>query len=159
MTKHSWGKQSRKFRFKRHRKGKIKGLEHNYTRFRNAYGDYAIKVFKSSRVTSKQLNAARAAIVRKRLFNKNYDQIWVRALFDTPVSRKPDEIRMGKGKGSIHDWVFKIKPGAIFLELKSTRMPLARAWKIYQLVTNALGLPGALIIRHQYVTCNKIRFS
>ena len=156
--KHVWGKISRKFRFKRYRKGRIQGLEHGFRRKRLVYGDYAIKILKSSRVTSKQLNAARASITRNRLFNKRYDQIWIRALFDTPVSRKPDEIRMGKGKGPVNDWIFKIRSGTVFVELKSVRMPLARAWKIYQLLTNALGLPGTLLIRHQYSNITKLRF-
>lgn len=158
-AKHLWSRLPRKFKFKKCRKGRISSLEYNTKRTNILYGDYGIKILKFRRITSKQLNSARASITRKGLFNKRYDQIWVRAIFDTPVSRKPNEIRMGKGKGAIDDWVLKIKPGAVFLELKSVRMPIARAWKIYQLLINALGLPGRLVVRNHWTTYNRIRFS
>lgn len=145
VAKHLWGRVSRKFKFKRCTKGRIKGLEYSAKRTNIVYGNYAVKIFKAQRITSKQLNAARASITRKRLFNKRYDQIWVRGMFNIPVSRKPNEIRMGKGKGAVNDWVLRIKPGTVLLEIKSIRMPPARAWKIYQLLTNSLGLPGKLI--------------
>ena len=158
-TKHNWSKLPKKFKFKRYQKGKIKGIEYGHKRQVPLYGDYAIKVLKSGRVTSKQLDAARSSITRKRLFNKQYDQLWVRALFDTPVSKKAQGIRMGKGKGPVDDWILRLKSGAVLVELKSTRMPLARALKIHRLIIDALGVPGTLMIRNRYLNHNKIRFS
>lgn len=80
------------------------------------YGDYGIKTLEAGKLTSRQIESARRAISRK---TKRTGKIWIRVYPDIPVSRKPAEVRMGKGKGANEFWISKIKAGRILFEMKN----------------------------------------
>jgi large subunit ribosomal protein L16 len=87
------------------------------------YGKYAIKVLEEKRITSKQIEAARRAIVRKM---KRLGNLWIRVFPDTPVTSKPNENRMGKGKGAVSFWVAKVKSGQILYEISGVSLENAQ---------------------------------
>ena len=93
-------------------KGRIHG---NATRASTInYGAYALKALQPERVTGKQIEAARVALTRHM---KRQGRVWIRIFPDMPVTAKPIEVRMGKGKGSVDRWVAKVKPGRIMFEV------------------------------------------
>ncbi len=100
-NKHLLIKTSARFKFKRVNKGKIKGFEFNQTNTTVRYGRFGLKLLKPLKVTHKNVEAFRATIARKKLLKKNKHVMWIRGLFNIPVSKKPNEIRMGKGKGPV----------------------------------------------------------
>ncbi|MCX8515557.1 MAG: 50S ribosomal protein L16 [Alphaproteobacteria bacterium] len=93
-------------------KGRIHGLSKGATQL--DFGSYGLKALEPERVTSRQLEAARRAIVRQM---KRQGKIWIRVFPDVPVSKKPAEVRMGKGKGAPEFWVCRVKPGRIIFEI------------------------------------------
>lgn len=99
-------------KYKKQFKGKIKGKTFRGSKLR--FGNYAIKSLEESRITSRQIEATRRNIVRKM---KRLGQLWIRIYPDTPVTSKPNEIRMGKGKGSVDFWVSRIQQGQILFEI------------------------------------------
>jgi large subunit ribosomal protein L16 len=102
----------KKNKFKKQFKGKIKGKT-----FRGnvlTYGQFAIKSCEEGRITAKQIEATRRVIVRKM---KRLGFLWIRIFPDTPVTSKPTENRMGKGKGAVSHWVSKVKKGQILIEI------------------------------------------
>nr|MCU0390060.1 50S ribosomal protein L16 [Thermoflexibacter sp.] len=88
-----------------------------------AFGDYGIKSMETGFITSRQIEAARIAMTRAM---KREGQVWLRIFPDKPMTRKPAEVRMGKGKGSPEYWVAPIKPGTILFEVKGVSMELAK---------------------------------
>lgn len=142
-NKHLLIKTSSRFKFKRVSKGKIKGFEFNQVNTTVRYGVFGLKLLKPLKVTHKNVEAFRATMSRKKLLKKNKHIMWIRGLFNVPVSKKPNEIRMGKGKGPVDHWVLKIKPGKIFVELNYMSRYLAR--RIFKAITSSLGVPGHII--------------
>jgi large subunit ribosomal protein L16 len=78
------------------------------------YGKYGIKALEAGKITSRQIEAARRAIVRK---TKRIGKMWIRMYPDIPISRKPAEVRMGKGKGAVEYWITKVKAGRVLFEI------------------------------------------
>ena len=109
-------------------KGKQRGVAHRGSSI--SFGDYALKAVESGKLTSQQIEAARIAINRK---IKRGGKVWIRVFPDKPVTKKPAETRMGKGKGSPEYWVAPVKPGRILYELSGVDEALA---------TRALTLAG-----------------
>ena len=89
-----------------------------------SFGEYGLKALESSKITSRQIEAARIAINRK---VKRGGKLWIRIFPDFPFTKKPAETRMGKGKGNPEEWVARIKPGRILFELAGVEEDLARA--------------------------------
>lgn len=87
------------------------------------FGQYGLKALEPERVTSRQIEAARRAITRH---VKRVGRIWIRIFPDVPVTAKPAEVRMGKGKGSVDRWVARVKPGRIMFEIDGVPEELAR---------------------------------
>ena len=87
------------------------------------FGSYALKATEPERVTARQIEAARRAITRHM---KRQGRVWIRIFPDLPVSAKPIEVRMGKGKGSVDRWVAKVKPGRIMFEIDGVSDTIAR---------------------------------
>lgn len=87
------------------------------------FGNYALKALEEGRLTSKQIEAGRRAIVRKM---KRLGFLWIRVFPDTPITSKPTEIRMGKGKGAVQFWVSKIKKGQILYEINGIKDETAK---------------------------------
>ena len=102
----------KKTKFRKQFKGRIHGnSKGNYSL---NYGSFGLKAIEPERVTSRQIEAARKAITR---YLKRAGRMWIRIFPDVPVSKKPAEVRMGKGKGSPEFWVCRVKPGKIMFEL------------------------------------------
>ena len=102
----------KKTKYRKQFKGRIHGAaKGNYSL---NYGSFGLKALEPERVTSRQIEAARKAITR---YLKRAGRMWIRVFPDVPVSKKPAEVRMGKGKGSIEYWACRIKPGRIMFEV------------------------------------------
>ena len=110
----------KKIKYRKQMKGRMRG-----TAFRGSsisFGDYALKALECGRMTSQQIEAARIAISRT---VKRGGKMWIRVFPDKPLTKKPAETRMGKGKGSPEQWVAPIKPGRIIYELTGVDEELA----------------------------------
>lgn len=101
-----------KTKYRKAFKGRIKGLAGNGYLLSN--GDYGLKALGAARINSKQIESARRVIVKS--LSKT-GKIWIRIFPNIPVSKKPVDVRMGKGKGAIESWVFRVKPGKILFEV------------------------------------------
>jgi large subunit ribosomal protein L16 len=101
-----------KTKFRKQFKGKIHGVASRG--FRLSFGSYGLKSVEPARVTSAQIEAARRAITR---CMKRVGKVWIRVYPDVPVSKKPAEVRMGSGKGSVEYWACRVYPGTILFEM------------------------------------------
>ena len=99
-------------KFRKAHKGRIKGLAKGGTALN--FGAFGLKALEPERVTARQIESARRAITRAM---KRAGRVWIRVFPDVPVTRKPQEVRMGSGKGSPEFWVVRIKPGRIMFEI------------------------------------------
>lgn len=103
--------QPKRTKFRKQQKGRVKGLaQRGHT---IAFGAFAIKSLEAGWITSRQIEAARIAMTRAM---KRQGQVWIRIFPDKPVTKKPAEVRMGKGKGAPEYWVAVVKPGTIMFE-------------------------------------------
>ena len=113
--------QPKKTKFRKAHKGRIKGVATSATTLN--YGTFGLKALEADRITARQIEAARVAMTR---FMKRAGRVWVRIFPDVPVSKKPAEVRMGKGKGSIEFWACRVKPGRIMFEVDGVNINDAR---------------------------------
>jgi large subunit ribosomal protein L16 len=130
----------KKTKFKKQFKGKLVGQTSKSNKI--IYGKYAIKALKEARLTSKQIESARRIIIRKM---KRLGFLWIRIFPDTPITSKPTENRMGKGKGSVSFWVSKIKKGQILYEISGVSFENAK--KILQSGSNKLPIHTKIIYK------------
>ncbi len=112
----------RKTKYKKSQKGSIPNKILSNSKHL-AYGNFAFKASNFGILTNKQIEAARRVIMKK---IKKQGKLWVRIFTHIPKSKKPVEVRMGKGKGSIDDWITKIKPGTILYEIDGISLKLAQ---------------------------------
>ncbi len=108
-------------KFRKAHKGRIHGVAKGGTQLN--FGSYGLKAVTPERVTDRQIEAARRAITRHL---RRAGRVWIRIFPDVPVSSKPAEVRMGKGKGSPEYWVARVKPGRIMFEIDGVSWDLAR---------------------------------
>ena len=108
-------------KFRKQHKGRIHGEAKGG--FDLNFGSYGLKATEPERVTARQIEAARRAMTRHM---KRQGRVWIRIFPDTPVTQKPTEVRMGKGKGSVEYWAAKVKPGRVMFELDGVSEPIAR---------------------------------
>ena len=113
--------QPKRTKFRKAHKGRIHGVAKGGTSL--AFGQYALKATEPERVTARQIEAARRAITREM---KRQGRVWIRIFPDVPVSKKPTEVRMGKGKGSVEFWAARVKPGRIMFEIDGVPEDIAR---------------------------------
>lgn len=113
--------QPKRTKFRKAFKGRIHGNAKGG--FGLNFGSYGLKALEPERITSRQIEATRRAITRQM---KRQGKVWIRIFPDLPVSAKPIEVRMGKGKGSIDRWVAKVKPGRILFEIDGVNDETAR---------------------------------
>ena len=113
--------QPKKTKFRKAHKGRIKGVATSATALN--YGTFGLKALEADRVTARQIEAARVAMTR---FMKRAGRVWVRIFPDVPVSKKPAEVRMGKGKGANEYWACRVKPGRIMFEVDGVDIEDAR---------------------------------
>jgi large subunit ribosomal protein L16 len=113
--------QPKKTKFRKAHKGRIHGNAKGGTSL--AFGQFGLKSEEPERVTARQIEAARRAITREM---KRAGRVWIRVFPDLPVSKKPTEVRMGKGKGSVEFWAARIKPGRILFEIDGVPEDVAK---------------------------------
>ena len=111
-----------------------------------AFGSFGIKALDESWVTSRQIEAARIAITR---FMKREGQVWIRIFPDKPITKKPAEVRMGKGKGAPEYWVAPVKKGRMLFEAEG--VPLETAKEAVRLAAQKLPIVTKFVIRRDYV--------
>ncbi|GGG27104.1 50S ribosomal protein L16 [Chelatococcus composti] len=113
--------QPKKTKFRKQFKGRIHGVAKGGTELN--FGQFGLKALEPERVTARQIEAARRAITRHM---KRAGRVWIRIFPDVPVTDKPAEVRMGKGKGSPEYWACRVKPGRIMFELDGVAEDVAR---------------------------------
>src|SRR6058998_4069894 len=113
--------QPMRTKFRKAHKGRIKGIATSGVDL--AFGQFGLKALEPERVTARQIEAARRALTRHM---KRAGRVWIRVYPDVPVSKKPIEVRMGKGKGTPEFWVCRVKPGRIMFEIDGVPVELAR---------------------------------
>ncbi|GBD45088.1 50S ribosomal protein L16 [bacterium HR40] len=113
--------QPKRTKYRKAHKGRIHGLAK--AGYELNFGSYGMKALEPERITARQIEAARRAITRHL---KRAGRVWIRVFPDKPVTRKPAEVRMGKGKGSVEFWVAVVKPGRILFEIDGVPAELAR---------------------------------
>ena len=111
----------KKLKFRKQHKGRIHGNAKGGAEL--SFGSYGLKALSPERVTARQIEAARRAITRQM---KRVGRVWIRIFPDVPVTDKPAEVRMGKGKGSVEYWCARVKPGRIMFEVEGVSEELAR---------------------------------
>lgn len=128
----------KKTKFRKQHKGRIHGLAKSGSDL--AFGSFGLKALEPDRVTARQIEAARRAMTRH---IKRQGKVWIRIFPDVPVTKKPLEVRQGKGKGAVEFWAVRIKPGRIMFEMEGVSEAVAR---------EALGLAAAkLPIKTKFV--------
>lgn len=135
--------QPKKTKFRRHQKGKMKGNAQRGHEL--AFGSFGIKTLETSWLTGRQIEAARQAVTR---YMKREGQIWIRVFPDKPITKKPAEVRMGKGKGAPEMFVAPIHPGRIIFEAEG--VPLAVAQEALRLAAQKLPVKTKFIVRNDY---------
>ncbi|WP_136255929.1 50S ribosomal protein L16 [Onishia niordana] len=113
--------QPKRLKFRKVQKGRNRGLAQRGSKI--SFGEYGLKATGRGRVTARQIEAGRRAITRH---VKRGGKIWIRVFPDKPISKKPLEVRMGKGKGSVEYWVAQIQPGRVLYEIEGVSEELAR---------------------------------
>jgi large subunit ribosomal protein L16 len=113
--------QPKRTKFRKRQKGRVKGLAQRGHRL--AFGTFGIKSMEPGWITGRQIEAARIAMTRAM---KREGQVWIRIFPDKPVTKKPAEVRMGKGKGAPEYWVATVKPGTILFEASGVNVEAAK---------------------------------
>ncbi|GLS24214.1 50S ribosomal protein L16 [Labrys miyagiensis] len=114
--------QPKRTKFRKQFKGRIHGVASSGALLN--FGQFGLKALEPERITARQIEAARRAITREM---KRQGRVWIRMFPDVPVSAKPAEVRMGKGKGAPDHWVARVKPGRIMFELDGVSEEIARS--------------------------------
>jgi len=111
-----------------------------------SFGSFGIKSLESTWITSRQIEAARIAVTR---FMKREGQVWIRIFPDKPVTKKPAEVRMGKGKGAPEYWVAVVRPGRIIFEAEGVSLEIAK--EAMRLAAQKLPIQTKFVVRRDYV--------
>ena len=136
--------QPKKTKFRRRQKGRMKGNAQRGNQI--AFGTFAIKTLESTWITGRQIEAARQAIVRHM---KREGQIWIRIFPDKPITKKPAEVRMGKGKGAPEGFVAPVTPGRILVEIEGVPFDVAK--EALRLGSQKLPVKTKFLVRRDYV--------
>lgn len=136
--------QPKKTKYRKQQKGKMKGNSQRGNQI--AFGSFAIKALETTWLTGRQIEAARQAVTR---YMKREGQIWIRVFPDKPITKKPAEVRMGKGKGAPEMFVARVTPGRILFEAEG--VPLSIAKEALRLAAQKLPITTRFIVRSDYV--------
>jgi large subunit ribosomal protein L16 len=139
--------QPKRTKYRKMHKMKMKGLAKRGDQL--SFGSFGIKATQESWVTARQIEAARIAVTR---FMKREGQIWVRIFPDKPITKKPAEVRMGKGKGAPEYWVAPVKAGRILFEAEG--VPLEIAKEALRLAAQKLPVTTKFVVRRDFVETN-----
>jgi len=132
--------QPKRTKFRKMFKGKNRGLAQAGNKV--SFGEYGLKATERGRVSARQIEAARRAMTRK---VKRAGKIWIRVFPDVPISSKPLEVRMGKGKGNVDYWCSKVQPGTMLYEMEGVPEEVAR--EAFRLAANKLPIKTTFVIR------------
>ncbi len=136
--------QPKKTKFRRVQKGRMKGDSQRGSQL--AFGSFGIKALETAWITGRQIEAARQAMTR---YMKREGQIWIRIFPDKPITKKPNEVRMGKGKGAPEYFVAPILPGRIMFEAEGVPVEVAR--EALRLAAQKLPIKTKFVVRRDYV--------
>jgi large subunit ribosomal protein L16 len=136
--------QPKKTKFRKMFKGRMKGNAQRGTEI--AFGSFGIKALEPAWITSRQIEAARIAVTR---YMKREGKVWIRIFPDKPVTSKPAEVRMGKGKGAPSHWVAVVRPGRIMFEADGVSLEIAQ--EALRLAAQKLPIKTKFIVRPDYV--------
>ncbi|HTE00748.1 MAG TPA: 50S ribosomal protein L16 [Mucilaginibacter sp.] len=136
--------QPKRTKFRKMQKGRMKGMTTRGAEL--SFGSFGIKSLEPAWITSRQIEAARIAVTR---FMKREGQVWIRIFPDKPVTKKPAEVRMGKGKGAPEYWVAVVRPGRIIFEAEG--VPLEVAKEALRLAAQKLPVQTRFVTRRDYV--------
>ena len=135
--------QPKRTKYRRMPKGRCKGNAMRGNQL--AFGSFGIKSLDTCWITSRQIEAARVAVTR---YMQRQGQIWIRIFPDKPITKKPLDVRMGKGKGDVEGYVFPITPGRIIIEADG--VPFAIAKEALRLAAQKLPVTTKLVVRRDY---------
>lgn len=133
----------KRIKYRKRQKGRVKGLAGRGHRIE--FGDFGLKSLEPSWITSRQIEAARIALNR---YMKREGKVWIRIFPDKPITKKPAEVRMGKGKGSPEYWVACIKPGTIIFEVDGVGENVAK--EAMRLASQKLPVVTKFVVRPDY---------
>ena len=136
--------QPKRTKFRKMQKGRMKGYAGRGNQI--AFGSFAIKALEECWITSRQIEASRIAATR---YMKREGQMWIRIFPDKPITKKPAEVRMGKGKGAPEYWAAVVKPGRIMFELDGVPLEIAR--EALRLAAQKLPITTKFVVRRDYV--------
>lgn len=136
--------QPKRTKFRKMQKGRVKGVAGRGHSL--AFGTFGIKSLEPGWITSRQIEAARIAMTRAM---KREGQVWIRIFPDKPITSKPAEVRMGKGKGAPDYWVAVVKPGTMLFEAAGVNVELAK--EALRLAAQKLPLSTKFVVRRDYV--------
>lgn len=135
--------QPKRTKFRRVQKGRNRGLAHRGSTI--AFGSFGLKSLEPGWITSRQIEASRIAVTR---YMKREGKVWIRIFPDKPVTSKPAEVRMGKGKGAPEYWMTPVKPGRILFEADG--VPLDVAKEALRLAAQKLPVTTKFVVRRDY---------
>jgi large subunit ribosomal protein L16 len=136
--------QPKRTKYRKQQKGRNRGIAWKGSDI--AFGSYALKSLELGRLTSRQIESARIAMTRHM---KREGVVWIRVFPDKPVTKKPQEVRMGKGKGAHDHWVALVQPGRIMFELDGVTPTVAR--EALALAAQKLPVKTVTVVRHDFI--------
>ncbi|MHA6325057.1 50S ribosomal protein L16 [Roseivivax sp. CAU 1753] len=135
--------QPKRTKYRKQHKGRIKGVAKGGSDLN--FGTFGLKSLEPERVTARQIEAARRAMTRHM---KRQGRVWIRIFPDVPVTSKPTEVRMGKGKGSVDFWACKVKPGRVMFEIDGVAEDIAR--EALRLASMKLPVKTRVVVREDW---------
>lgn len=132
--------QPKRTKFRKQQKGRNRGLATSGAKV--SFGEYGLKALDRGRITARQIEAARRAMTR---YVKRGGKIWIRIFPDVPITKKPLEVRQGKGKGNVEYWVCKVQPGRMLYEMEGVDEEIAR--EAFRLAAAKLPIKTAFVNR------------
>jgi large subunit ribosomal protein L16 len=132
----------KKTKYRKQQKGRVRGKAQAATQL--TFGDFGLQAVEGGRISNRQIEAARIAMTR---FIKRTGRIWIRIYPDKPITKKPAETRMGKGKGTVEGWVAPVKTGRILYEMEG--VPEDRAREAFRLAAHKLPIATKFVAREE----------
>ena len=135
--------QPKRTKYRKQQKGRNRGLAHRGSTI--SFGTFGLKSLDGGFITNRQIEAARIAMTR---FMKREGNVWIRIFPDKPITSKPQEVRMGKGKGALDHYVAVVKPGRIMFEIDGVNMETGQ--EALRLAAQKLPVQTKFVVRHDY---------